>query len=181
MDTGLPVNFCPETHDALVLIHPTQLKDRRPKDYPYRLLDAVDSALESGKPVFLLPDGGRFKWLSRQLLMRPLVRIPHYLHSTRGVKNHVIRRRLQREVDFIAKVLTLPPAEIRLGFAGMYASYCVFRVAQIWCREVVPWWPREVDMQLRSCLPKRPIARGDILSEIVVGIDDNAYVLRCPG
>jgi hypothetical protein len=181
MDNGLPANFCPETHDALILIHPTWLKDRRPKSYPYRLLDAVDSALESGKPVFLLPDRGGFRWLSKQLMMRPLVRIPNHLRSTRGVKTRVMRRRLQREVDFIAKVLALPPAEIRLGFAGMYASFCVFRVAHLWCREVVPWWPKEVDVQLRSCLPKRPIARGDILSEIVVGIDDNAYALRDPG
>ncbi|MBD3163028.1 MAG: hypothetical protein GF346_11465 [Candidatus Eisenbacteria bacterium] len=178
---AVPLRFDPDSHDALVLVHPTYLRTRRPKHYPYRLLDAVDLAIECGRPVFHVPDYGHFKWLRRHLEKRELVPVPNHLRNVKGVKCRYLRRRLQREVDFIAGRLSKTPAEIHLAFAGMYAPACVFSVAQSWCRRVVPWWPDWSDPQLRSSLPKRCIASGEILGELVVGLHDDPFVLTGNG
>ena len=137
-----PKNFDPLIHDALVLVHPTYSKERHPESYFHNLLAAVDHAHSANKPVFLVPDWSRFRRLADHLSKRKLIKVPNYLKFPTGVKRRVVRRRLQREVDFIADTLSKPPSKIRLGFAGIYASACVFSVAQSWCREVIPWWPK---------------------------------------
>ena len=165
------------SHDALVLVHPTYKKEKRPKGYPYRLLDAIDVASQHNIPVFCVPDDGNYKWLYRHLSKRHIIQIPNYLRNDISVKYRVLRRRLQNEVNFIAKMLGKHPAEIRLGFAGMYAAACVFGIAQSWCRQVVPWYPDWSNSKRRACLPKHPIARAEILEELVVGFDEDEHLI----
>ena len=177
MVKNLNRNVSMNAHDALVLVHPTYTKVKRPDQYPHRLLDAVDLAIQNGKPVFVVPDNGVNEWLLRHLGKRNLIPVPYYLNNIVGVKGRVLRRRLQREVDFIAGVLSKKPNVVRLGFGGMYAAACVFGIAHSWCRDVTPWWPDWEDRQLRKCLPRRPIAAAEVLEELVVGFDEEEHVL----
>jgi len=166
------------SHDALVLVHPTYKKVRRAKHYPYRLLDAIDTANQNDRPVFWVPDDGDYKWLSNHLSKRHVVQVPDFVQNVASVKYRVLRRRLQKEVDFIADTLGKRPSEITIGFAGMYAAACVFHTAQAWCREVAPWYSEWSDAKLRSCLPKYPIARAEILEELVVDFKEYKQVTQ---
>ena len=164
-------------HDALVLVHPTYSKVKRPNQYPYNLLDAVTSALRNGIPVFVVPCCGANTWLDSKLSSQDLIVVPDHVRRTRSVKKSVIRRRLQREVGFIAGILGKRPGEICIGFGGTYAHACVFATAQTWCRQVRPRWPEWEDSEYRAWLPRRPFAYGEVLEDISLGFDDSEYVV----
>ena len=173
INRNLQVGF----HDALVLVHPAYAKVKRPSQYPYRLLDAVTLAHSHGIPVFVVPCRGMNGWLDTKLSSRDVIVVPDHLRTTRSVKKSVLRRRLQREVGFIADRLGKRPGEIRIGLGGMYAQACVFAVAQTWCRQVRPSWPDWEDRDYRAWLPRRPFAYGEVLEDITVGFSDSDHVV----
>jgi hypothetical protein len=164
-------DFDPAIHDALVLVHPTYSMPKS-GSYVQAILGAIDAALAAGRPVFHAADHREFEALALRLAKRQLEPVPDFRFGMLHVKDRVNRRRGQREVDFIAARIGRRRSEIRLGFAGMYASACVFAFARSWCRQVVPWWPEEADDPPERILPRHRLGRADILQNLVLECEE---------
>ena len=160
-----PERFDPEIHDALVLVHPAWGNPVDP-DYHGRLIKDVEHALDSNKKVFYIKGPGINETMVSELEKRDLIDMPDIFGNFGAVhKKRILKLRAQREVDLIAGHIGKAPKDIRLGFGGMFSWGGIYDQIQLWCRLVVPrlarWdWRREY-------LPKYPIARGDMILEII--------------
>lgn len=161
------LDFDPAWHDALVLIHPTYAPKHATDEYVHRVIGALERAREAGRPVFHCPDDGHDPRLDPRLEGPGITEVRLFLGGCRSVKRKYLRKRTQREVDFIADRVGKPAAEVRLGFGGMYADACVYGFAEIWCRKIVTRWP-DPDRENVKWRPKRPFAQGDILEKLVI-------------
>ncbi len=159
------INMSLDGLDALVIVHPDwtpywtdetkETKFRQTpeyKAYATNLLNAVNCAQESGKPVFLVCQGGHVGPLEFYLMSKGahLVDVSCYTSD-------------KSEIESVAIVFDKKPEEIRLGFGGVYADACVINIASSWCRKV----EKEFKIKRKYHHTKgNAIGYGRIISEI---------------
>jgi len=169
-----PADFDADFHDALVLVHPSYSSKLISSRYLTNMRNAVKLAVAARRPIFYSDDDPDPR-IQKILTMGSARPVPTYMGWTRGVQPRFVRKRLQREVDEIAELIGKPPAEIVLGFGGMYAEACVHAYVSYWCRDLVSVWAKsewvDHDPSYELYRPKRPFARGDVLRALVIALN----------
>lgn len=167
-------HFDSRIHDALIVVHPSFAVPRRGW-YFHAILGTVDCALAAGRPVFHLADEGLYGPLAHRIRQRSLIEAPLTTGNWTHVRAKYLRRREQRMIDALVARIGRPRHEVRVAFAGMFRSACVFGFARSLCREVVPWWPDEVGWPPETHLARHRMARGDILLGVTVEVEETHY------